>query len=275
MTDTRDHARRPLERKEPTLLENLAVQLRVIGAIIMRELHTRYGRDNIGYLWLFAEPLIYGGAISVIHGLQAHGSAHGDINPIALGMTGYSVFIIWRGIVGRADGALAANLSLLQHRMVTILDLTLARSLLELAGCFSAFLILGIIMYALGIMELPERPLYVVLGVFYVFWLSAALGMIITGLSYERPVIERLVHPATYFSMPLSGAFIMMQWLPSSARSVILWFPLPHAFEIVRYGMFANCTLEYVDFQYLALSSLILTIIGLVSLDTVKNRLGG
>jgi capsular polysaccharide transport system permease protein len=31
----------------------LDVQRRVIGALIMRELHTRFGRDNIGYAWIF------------------------------------------------------------------------------------------------------------------------------------------------------------------------------------------------------------------------------
>ena len=35
----------------------LATQFRVIGALILRELHTRYGRENIGYLWMIGEPM--------------------------------------------------------------------------------------------------------------------------------------------------------------------------------------------------------------------------
>ena len=31
---------------------SLTLQLDVIGALVMRELHTRFGRNNIGYLWL-------------------------------------------------------------------------------------------------------------------------------------------------------------------------------------------------------------------------------
>ena len=31
---------------------------RVIGALLLRELLTRYGRNNIGFLWLFVEPRV-------------------------------------------------------------------------------------------------------------------------------------------------------------------------------------------------------------------------
>lgn len=45
----------------------ISIQARVIGALILRELHTRYGRENIGYLWLVAEPLMLGTVISLLH----------------------------------------------------------------------------------------------------------------------------------------------------------------------------------------------------------------
>ena len=38
---------------------SLDIQLRVLGALLMREIITRYGRDNLGFLWLFVEPMIF------------------------------------------------------------------------------------------------------------------------------------------------------------------------------------------------------------------------
>ncbi|MDP3222903.1 MAG: capsule polysaccharide export ABC transporter permease, partial [Rubrivivax sp.] len=35
------------------------VQRRVIGALMMREVITRFGRHNLGALWLVAEPMIF------------------------------------------------------------------------------------------------------------------------------------------------------------------------------------------------------------------------
>ena len=131
----------------------------------MRELHTRYGRENIGYLWLIGEPLIFGSVIALLHTGQT--SHEGDINPVAFTVTGYAVFIIFRTIVNRSDGALAANRPLLYHRMVTILDITVARALLELAGTVTAFLILLLTVTGVGYADMPPRPLYLALGVFY------------------------------------------------------------------------------------------------------------
>jgi capsular polysaccharide transport system permease protein len=249
----------------------LEIQIRVIGALLMRELHTRYGRDNIGYLWLVAEPLMFGSVIAGMHsGQRGH---EGDMNPVAFAVTGYSIFIIFRGIVNRADGALDGNLGLLYHRMVTVLDIAIARALLELAGTICAFLILLGLSIALGFTDWPARPLYLMLGIFYVFWLSFALSLIITGGTYERHTIGRLVHPATYFSMPISGAFLAVSWIPEPYRSYLLWVPMPHMFETVRYGQFASATLEYVDLPYATAWNVGLTLIGLLMISTVRKRI--
>ena len=41
-------------------------QRKVIGALLMRELHTRYGRENVGYLWLILEPMMLAGAVPAV-----------------------------------------------------------------------------------------------------------------------------------------------------------------------------------------------------------------
>ena len=93
----------------------LQTQGRVIYALIMRELHTRYGRDNIGYLWMILEPMMLASAVALLH---VGGSTHygTDIRPVPFAILGYGVFIIFRGIFTRAEGALESNQPLLYHR---------------------------------------------------------------------------------------------------------------------------------------------------------------
>jgi len=271
MSDVRTRESASTTDKGPSFFDALSIQCRVIGALLMRELHTRYGRDNVGYLWLVLEPLMFGSVIALMHtGQQSHG---GEINPVAFAVTGYSVFIIFRGIVNRAEGALEGNLPLLYHKMVTVLDITIARALLELAGTICAFLILLSLAIALGFTELPARPLYLAMGIFYVFWISFALSMIITGGTYERHTVGRLVHPCTYFSMPISGAFLAVSWVPEPYRTYLLWVPLPHMFELVRYGQFANATMEYVDIPYATAWNVGLTLVGLLMVFSVRKRI--
>jgi len=257
--------------RRPSLAQGFAVQCRVIGALLMREMHTRYGRDNIGYLWLVAEPLMFGSIIALLHAGQA--SNEGEMNPVAFAVTGYSVFIIFRGIVNRSDGALDGNLPLLYHKMVTVLDITIARALLELGGTICAFIILLCAAIFLGYTQLPARPLWLMLGIAYVFWISFALSMIITGGTYDRHTLSRLVHPATYFMMPLSGAFIAVGWVPEPYRSYMLWIPLPHIFEMVRYGQFETAPSEYFSLGYATAWNAVLTLLGLRIAASTRKRI--
>ncbi|WP_235529900.1 ABC transporter permease [Sphingomonas sp. Leaf242] len=249
----------------------LAVQGRVIGAVLMRELHTRYGRENIGYLWLIAEPLMLGSIIALLHsGQTAH---EGTINPVALTVVGYTIFIMFRGIVNRAEGTLHSNLPLLYHRMVTVFDIALARALLEAAGTFVAFTILLSLIIAIGFADFPARPLMLLAGIAYIFFFSFGLSTIIVGGTHDNTLLERLVHPFSYFMIPLSAAFYQVSWIPEPYRHYLLYNPFPQMFELVRYGQFESATLEYVDFVYMTAWTLVLNLFGLIALRAVRNRI--
>ena len=42
------------------------IQRRVIGALMIRELVTRFGRENIGFLWMMVEPLLFAGLVGIM-----------------------------------------------------------------------------------------------------------------------------------------------------------------------------------------------------------------
>ena len=74
----------------------------------MRELLTRYGRNNIGFLWLFLEPMLFTLAITIFW--AATRSIHGSAIPItAFALTGYSSVLLWRNMVGRCINAIETN----------------------------------------------------------------------------------------------------------------------------------------------------------------------
>ena len=259
------------EPRSASFISALGVQCRVVGALMMRELHTRYGRENIGYLWLIGEPLMLGSVIALVHsGNTSHGTG---INPVAFAVVGYTIFIMFRGIVNRSEGAIESNAALLYHRMVTVMDFTLARSLLEAAGTFVAFAILMTFCLMFGFCDFPPRPLDLLAGIALVFWFSLGVSMIVTGGTYENKLLERFVHPFTYFMIPLSGAFFQVSWIPEPYRTYLLYNPLPQIFELIRYGAFEDTTNEYVNVEYIIGFCLILTALGLVAMRSVKSRI--
>lgn len=247
------------------------IQADVIGALVMRELHTRFGRDNIGYLWIFAEPLLLAGAVAALHSTQ-HLPVAGGVRSIPFAIAGYTLFIMFRSMVSRAETLLEANRPLLNHRRVTILDMLVARALLEIA---STILVLAILLgaaWALDYYDGPSDVLLMAVAIAYLAWFSFALSMLITLLSHESPLVGRLIHPLLYLSMPLSGAFFSMVWLPDSLRQLLAWVPLVPMYELLRVGMFAGYPHDYAQLGYPTVWCGILTLAGLAGLRFLRNR---
>lgn len=256
----------------PTLRTAARVQGNVIAALLMRELHTRYGRENVGYIWLILEPLTLATMIALLHS-QSPSHFGSDIKPVPLAILGYCLFIMFRQIVNRSEGALEANLPLMYHRNVTIFDILLSRAILEAAGTILSMFVLMALAVVLGMANPPDRPLFFLLALLCMFVLSFGMSMIVCSATHDRPAAARFVHPISYVLMPLSGAFFCLDWLPSSARHVLEWVPLVHIFELLRYGWFSGAKSDYIDPIYLGGWLLGSMLVGLLLIATVRGRI--
>jgi ABC-type polysaccharide/polyol phosphate export permease len=246
----------------PPLAESLRVQRRVLTALLMREMLTRYGRHNIGFLWLFAEPMLFTLGVTALW--TASKSFHGsDLPIVAFALTGYSSVLLWRNMPGRCIGALWSNLSLLYHRNIRTLDIYLARVLLEFGGATISFASLAVVFVALGWIEPPENVLEVVGGWLLIAWLGAALAIALGALSHESELVDKLWHPASYLIFPLSGAAFLVDALPEVAQDYVLYIPMVHGTEIVREGFFGSRVHAHYDLTYVVPFCLLLTFIAL------------
>jgi len=117
------------------------IQRRVIGALFIREILTRFGRHNIGFLWLFVEPMLFTVGVTLLW--TAFKSTHGSNLPItAFAVSGYSSVLLWRNMPGRCVKAIEPNLSLMYHRYVKVIDIYISRLMVEFGGATLSFIIL-------------------------------------------------------------------------------------------------------------------------------------
>src|SRR5580698_2944424 len=108
----------------------LIVQRRVLHALMVRELMMRYGRGNIGFLWIVLEPMILcAGVIGLRWLIQGH-QEHG-LSLVAILLSGYMPLTLWRHLTNRGVFLLRRNIGLLYHRSVTLLDTVLMTMFLE------------------------------------------------------------------------------------------------------------------------------------------------
>ena len=253
------------------LWRSLAIQFRVIGALLMREVLTRYGRHNIGFLWLFVEPMLFTIGITALWAYTK--SAHGFQLPItAFAVTGYSTVLLWRSMPSRCSTAIEPNLSLLYHRNVKVIDLFAARILLEIAGTTTSFITLILIFHTLGWMALPEDPLKVVFAWVLLAFFGAALGLLVGTLSAQTEIVEKIWHPISYLMFPLSGAMFMVDWLPPAAQKFVLLLPMVHGVEFLREGYFGSIIHAHYDLAYMTLCTLGLALLGLAKERVVSRQ---
>ncbi|MFL6725625.1 MAG: ABC transporter permease [Sphingomicrobium sp.] len=251
------------------LTESWRIQRRVLWALLLREVLTRYGRHNIGFLWLFFEPMLFTLGVTTLW--TATKALHGSNLPIvAFAVTGYSSVLLWRNMPSRCIGSIEPNLALMYHRNVRVVDILLARLLLEFAGATTSFIVLTLAFWSIGWMDLPDDVLKVALGWFMLAWFGMSLAMFLGALAEESELVERLWHPFAYLLFPLSGAAFLVDILPKAAQRLALYLPMVNGVEYVRDGFFGSRIVAHHDMTYMALFCTALTVLALAKIRKVS-----
>jgi len=256
---------------QPPLVAAMRTQGRIIGALILREMHTRFGRENIGYLWLFVEPSLLGGAIATLHHFQGQ-ALPGGANVFTFWIVGYVPYYMFRAIINRAPNTIMANRTLLFHRNITSFNLAVSRSLLEGAAAFGAT---AIFLFAFSAItgDWPDEPALVVLGMVLLLLFSHGLALMLTAASIYTDFVDRVIHIVSYLSLPLTGAFVMVYWLPYEWQAAFLLNPTVHCFEMLRQGLFGAALPVTYDTWYVIQCMVAANALGLFLLRRANRRL--
>ncbi|MBI1216322.1 MAG: ABC transporter permease [Alphaproteobacteria bacterium] len=255
-----------------SLRRSMAIQGRVLGALLLREVITRYGRHNIGLLWLFLEPMLYTLVVTAIWYFVKLNMLN-NIPIVAFAVTGFSALALWRNTSSRSMTAVIVNSSLTYHRNVQVLDLVLSRGLLELVGATVSFALLTIVACLTGVMEWPADIILLLQGWLLLGWFGMALGFIMCAMSERFEAFERIWQAVQYPIQMASGIFFMVDWLPTHAQEAVLWVPMVHGMEMIRHGYFGNAVATYESPMYLIVVNMVMTLVGLMMLEDTSRKL--
>lgn len=244
---------------------------RVVGALMMREMITRFGREGIGFLWLIGEPLMFCCGVLVMWSIIKPEYEHGvRLGPFI--MTGYMGLLLLRHQIAYSQGAIQGNIGLLFHRRIGVLHLFVSRNVLEFLGATAAFVVVYAVLMVLGQVSLPKDIVTLYLGWIILGLMSSGLAMLLAALSIRSEVMERIVPLLTYVMIPVSGAFFMVSWLPDKYQELFLLIPLAHGIEMIRAGVFG----EFVETHYNAVYAIswagILNFFAMILLADARNR---
>ena len=250
-----------------------SVQKRVIGALFMREFMTRWGRRNLGFAWLFAEPMVFAFPVIAMWSSIRAPFEHG-LPMIAFIWSGYLPLLLFRHVTSNALYTVRGSGSMLYHRQVTPLDLFIGRQGLEAIGNLSACAITFLLFYILGLLDWPHDYTLFLTGFFYMAWWAIAVALLVAALSERSEIVEHIWQPISYIYLPLSGFMFLAEWLPESWRGVALTvIPSVHAYEMIRGGLFGDRIEVFYDIYYVSSILAIMTLIGLWLMRDVRKHL--
>ena len=223
--------------------------LRVIAALILREMATRYGRSPGGYLWAVLEPVAGIALLVVIFSVGFRSPPLGQ-NFALFYASGLLPFLMFTAISGHVAQGLNQSRPLLAYPRVSFLDALLARFLLTALtqGVVSAALLGAILAFFETRAALDPLPLL------QAFALAAALGLGVgllnTVLISRHPVWQSVWSVLMRPMVLLSGVIVLQDDLPQPWRGWLEWNPLVHVSGLARAGFYHGYDPDWVTPLY-------------------------
>jgi len=249
-----------------------AVQVKVIHALMIRELITRFGRENIGFLWIMAEPLLFASMVGMLWHFT-HGATEHGVSVIAFVASGYIPITLFRHGVVRSIVVFTANQSLLYHRQIKIVDFIIARFIIEILGGMMAYLFMAIVLICFGAFPIPANIGLLIAGWALYSLFCFSICLIIAPLSEMSEVMEKFIPVSTYLMIPFSGLFYMVSWMTPNMREILLYSPFVNGMEMMRSGIWGDDVTAHYDIWNPIILSTIFIMIGLILCRRVRRTL--
>jgi capsular polysaccharide transport system permease protein len=252
---------------------DFTVQRRVVGAIMMRELVTRWGRRNLGFAWLILEPLIFALPVIAVWSLVRAPFERG-LPMVAFVWTGYMPLLVFRHVTGGALHTVRNSAALLYHQRVTPLDLFIGRQGLEALGNLASVVVSFTVRFSIGQISLPYNYSLVLFGFVYTTWWSLSVALLIAALSERSEIVLHVWPPISYLYIFFSGFFLLADWIPESLRGFALAVDPPlHCYEMIRAGLFGPRIHAHYDTAYLSFMLTALTLVSLWLMSGVRKHI--
>jgi capsular polysaccharide transport system permease protein len=254
------------------VIPGLHTQVNVVGALLLRETRTRFGDQQLGYLWAIISPLL---VILTFVALITFGgrSAPDGMSPVAFIATGLLPYTVFSSTLGKVQTAIQSNRALLYYPQVFPLDLAISRFILEVVTYVAVFIILmGGDAAWHGSLKIDNLA-FTLSGLVLSGLLGAGLGLVISAGTLYWNTLEQVISPILRPLFFVSGIFFTANDLPTPVLHVLQYNPLMHVIEMVRDGWFPSYTSRVVDPGYLIWWALGLLLVGLTFERMSRSRI--
>lgn len=233
-------------------------QGRVILAIMLRDIRTRFFGHGVGFLVAIAWPLAHILILLAIYAAAGRAAPYGDSAALFFA-TGLAPFMTFSYMSRFVMYSVLMNRPLLAFPAVKITDILFARILLEGLGACCMVITLAAILALSGVDVVPRDPVDASLAFGAALLLGAGYGIVNGILAMAMPTWATAYTLFIIVMYITSGVLFVPDALPESLRLAIMINPAVHLVEWMRSAYYEGYGTLVINKPYLmfcALSSL-------------------
>lgn len=223
--------------------------MNVICALMLRDIKTRSGASYFGFLVGIIVPFGHIAVLLVVYAVL------GRRAPIGTDVTSFLTtailpFVVWTYTHQKVSFALSQNYGLTFFPIVKLIDIILARFLVEILNSTLVIVSTAVVLYSF----VPDVFIFDVFGFVFALMLSCLLGLS-TGFVFGfLSLMYSIIALAAMLLVPIywitSGTFFIPDALPSNMIYIVSFFPLSHIIDYGRTKFYAMYISDYADLRY-------------------------
>jgi capsular polysaccharide transport system permease protein len=182
----------------------LIIQCRVVHALVMRDVKSRYGGRRLGFLWALIEPLMMIGVFIGIFHLMGRSTQGGIPAPLFF-VAAFTPFFMFRDIFSNVMMCIKGSNPLLMFPQVARTDIILSSVIVDILVSLAVFFLLLLGCVILGFEFTIDRPLEILFSLALLIGLGVGLGLVLGALTIRYEFVSS-VSPALaghFFSHPV------------------------------------------------------------------------
>jgi capsular polysaccharide transport system permease protein len=250
----------------------IASQVRVIYALILRDMRTRFGRSFLGYLVAIAFPLTHLLVLTASHVAIKRIAPVGTDHALFIA-TGILPYILCFYPARMIMLCIVQNHPLLAFPIVKPLDIMFARAALEVVIAFTVTIIYLLVLLTSDVEAVPLDAVEATAAILSTIFLGVGIGML-SAILYKLTRAWLAIQIGTMILLFAScGAFFVPTALSEEIRNILWYNPLLHSVEWLRLAYYEGYGEEMLSRQYLISVAVALFFISILGEKAIRGRI--
>lgn len=224
------------------------IYLRVLNALILRDMRSRFGGSYWGYLVQILWPVVHVIGILCLMSFRGLSSPMGD-SVLVFVASGAFPFLAFKYISREMMKGYSVHKPLTWFPQVKRFDTIAARAIVEIVNSFMGLAVVSLFLLSFGADPIPVDITTAATGYLAAIAMGLAIGTVNIGIISIFPAWMLVYMLFSIILYITSGVMFMACYLPEKIYAIMKWNPLVQIVEWVRLGYEPNLPIQ-IDYLY-------------------------